>query len=106
MYWSTLRFVAAGVMALTVTACGDIPTVTAPTPMPVLRLFGVVSEMTAGGIAPVEGVMIDVASCDPRTRGGCAFDKRVTTNAQGSYIIEGMYPGPAGCGWKRPASSS
>ena len=35
-------------------------------------------------------------SCDPSTRGGCAFDKGVTTNAQGRYIVEGVYPGPAG----------
>jgi hypothetical protein len=59
-------------------------------------LFGVVSEITANGIAPVEGVMMYVAACDPNTGGGCAFDKRVTTNAQGSYRFEGVYAGPAG----------
>ena len=99
MYRSTVRLVAAGIMALTITACGPIPTATAPTPM--FTLFGAVSEMTANGIAPVEGALIDVASCDPRTRGGCAFDKKVTTNAQGRYIVEGMYPGPAWVGLEK-----
>ncbi len=105
MYWSTLRLVAAGVMALTVTGCGDwnrtIPTVTAPTPVPDSRstfaLFGVVSEMTASGIVPLEGALLNVGSCGATVRPGqCKFDKWVTTNAQGAYILEGMYPGAAG----------
>jgi hypothetical protein len=91
-------------MTLTVTACGDgngtIATATAPTPTPAPRstfaLFGVVSEVTANGIVPLEGVLMAVASCEPNTHGGCAFDMRVTTNAQGAYIVEGVYPGPAG----------
>lgn len=37
-----------------------------------------------------------VASCDPNANGGCAFDKRVTTNEHGSYIVEGLYAGAAG----------
>lgn len=104
MYSSTSRLVAAVVMTLTVTACGDgngaIPTATAPTPTPApgstFALFGVVSEVTVNGIVPVEGVLLDVASCDASARSGCAFDKRATTNAQGAYIVEGVYPGPAG----------
>jgi hypothetical protein len=104
---STSRLVAAMVMTLTVAACGDgngtIPTATAPTPTPVLRstfaVFGVVSEVTANGILPVEGVVMDVASCDASAPGGCGgngLTLRVTTNAQGVYIAEGVYPGPAG----------
>lgn len=104
MYSSTSRLVAAVVMTLTVTACGDgngaIPTATAPTPTPApgstFALFGVVSELTANGIVPVEGVTMYVASCDASARGGCAFDKRVTTNTQGAYIVERVYPGSAG----------
>ena len=103
MYSSTSRFVAAVVMTLTVAACGDgIGTATAPTPMAASRstfaLFGVVSEVTANGIVPVEGVMMDVASCDASARGGCGRNgstSSVTTNAQGAYIVEGVYPGPA-----------
>jgi len=93
-------------MTLTVTACGDgngtIPTATAPTPMPAPRstfaLFGMVSEVTANGIVPVEGVGIQVMSCDPSIRGGCGGSGTilgVTTNGKGAYIIEGVYPGPA-----------
>ena len=101
---STSRLVAAVVVTLTVAACGDgngtIQTATAPTPTPAPRstfaLFGTVSEMTANGIVPVAGVMMEVASCDASARSGCAFDKRATTNAQGAYIIEGVSPGPAG----------
>jgi hypothetical protein len=109
MYSSISRLVAAVVMTLTVAACGDgtgtIPTATAPTPIPNPRstfaLFGVVSEVTANGIVPVEGVVIDVSSCEASPYGGCGnpfrpFDMRVTTNAQGTYIVEGVYPGPAG----------
>jgi hypothetical protein len=113
MYSSTSRLVAAVVMTLTVTACGDgngtIPTATAPTPTPAPRstfaLFGVVSEVTANGIVPVEGVLMDVASCDASARGGCGGNGstlRVTTNAQGAYIAEGVYPGPAGVWVDKP----
>jgi hypothetical protein len=93
-------------MALAVTACGDgnriHPTVAAPSPIPILAprptfaLFGVVSEITANGIAPVEGVLMHVSPCDPNTNGGCAFDKGGTTNAQGSYRVEGVFAGAAG----------
>jgi hypothetical protein len=104
---STSRLVAAMVMTLTVAACGDgngtIPTATAPTPTSDPRstfaLFGVVSEVTANGIVPVEGVMMDMASCDASARGGCGGNGStlsVTTNAQGAYIVDGVYPGPAG----------
>lgn len=104
MYSFTSRLVAAAVMSLTVTACGDgngaIPTATAPTPRPApgstFALFGVVSEVTANGIVPVEGVRLDVASCDGIALIGCPFDKGATTNAQGAYIVEGVYSGPAG----------
>ena len=73
-------------------ACGDgnepIQTATAPTPTPDPRatfvLFGVVSEVTASGNIPLGGVVLDVASCGPTARRGCAFDKRVTTDAQGA----------------------
>ena len=73
MYPSTLRLVAAMVMTLAVAACGDrngpLPTATAPTPTSGsainFALFGVVSEMTANGIVPVEGVMMQVC---PATR--------------------------------------
>jgi hypothetical protein len=107
MYSPISRCVAALVMTLTVAACGDgngtIPTATAPTPTPAPRstfaLFGVVSEVTATGIAPVGGVVLDVASCDMSARSGCGNNTstfNVTTNAQGAYIVEGVYPGPAG----------
>ena len=70
MYSYTSRLAAAVVMTLTFAACGDgngtIPTVTAPTPTPAPRstfaVFGVVSEVTANGIVPVEGVGIQVMS--------------------------------------------
>ena len=105
MYF-TSRLVAAVAMTLTVTACGDgngtIPTATAPTPMPALRstfaLFGMVSEVTANGIVPVEGVMVQVMSCDPSTSGGCGGNGlilRGTTNAQGAYIVDGVFSGAA-----------
>ena len=104
MFSSTSRLVAAMVMTLTVAACGDgngaIPTATAPTPTPAPRstfaLFGVVSEVTASGVVPMEGVGVQVMSCDPRTRGGCGGNGlilNVTTNALGAYIVEGVYPG-------------
>jgi hypothetical protein len=109
MYSSTSRLVAAVVMTLTVAACGDrngtFPSATAPTPTPAPRstfaLFGVVSEVTANGIVPVEGVLIDVSSCEASRYGGCGnpfkpFDMRVTTNVQGTYIVEGVYRGPVG----------
>ena len=91
-------------MTLTLAACGDgngtIPTATAPTPTPAPRstfaLFGVVSEVTANGIVPMEGVGIQVMSCDPSVRGGCGGNGSivgVTTNAHGAYIVEGVYPG-------------
>jgi hypothetical protein len=104
MYSFTSRLVAAVVMTLTVTACGDgngtIATATAPTPTPAPRstfaVFGVVSEVTAGGVVPMEGVGVQVMSCDPSTRGGCGGNGlilRVTTNTHGAYIVEGVYPG-------------
>jgi len=107
MYSSTLRLFTAGIMAVTIAACSDgtatLQTVVGPTPIPaeapgprpIFALSGIVSEMTANGVAPVEGVTIAVASCVVPLR-ECAFDKRVTTDAQGSYIVDGMYPGPAG----------
>jgi len=112
MYRSTLKLVATGVMAFTVTACADgntsTPTVTAPTPIPApavwstFTLFGVVSEETPSGVAAVEGVMMHVAACDPNAGGGCAFDKRVTTDAQGRYEVEGVYAGAAGVWLEKP----
>jgi hypothetical protein len=92
------------VMTLTVAACGDgngpVPTATAPSPTTAPRstfaLFGVVSEVTATGIVPVESVGIQVMSCDPSTRGGCGGNGLIsggTTNAQGGYIVDGVYPG-------------
>ena len=106
MYSSTSRLVAAVVMTLTVAACGDgngpVPAATAPTPTTAPRstfaLFGVASEMTPTGIVPVEGVMMQVMSCDPSTRGGCGGNGLIsngTTNAQGAYIVDGVYPGAA-----------
>jgi hypothetical protein len=61
-------------------------------------LFGVVSEVTANGIVPVEGVMMQAMSCDPSTRGGCGGNGLIlsgTTNVQGAYIVDGVYPGAA-----------
>jgi hypothetical protein len=65
-------------------------------------LFGIVSEETPNGVAPLEGVMMHVAACDPNTGGGCAFDKRVTTDAQGRYVVEGVYAGAAGVWLEKP----
>lgn len=112
MYRSTRKLVAAGIMVLTVTACADgnrsTSSVTAPTPIPApavrstFALFGVVSEETPNGVAPLEGVMIHVAACDPNAGGGCAFDKRVTTDAQGGYVVEGVFAGAAGVWLEKP----
>jgi hypothetical protein len=103
--YSTSRLVAAVVVTLTVAACGDgngpIPSATAPTPAPAARstfaLFGVVSEVTANGNIPVEGVYLQVMQCDPRERYACGYGPilNVTTNAKGAYIVDGVYPGPA-----------
>jgi len=102
MYSSNPRLVAAVVMTLTVAACGDgngpVPTATAPTPTPAPRstfaLFGSVLEVAANGLVPMEGVVVDVVSCEATIRGGCGNSSTsVTTNAQGSYIVEGVYPG-------------
>ena len=103
MYSSASRLVAAMVMTLAVTACGDgVRIATAPTPTPAARstfaVFGMVSEVTPNGIVPVEGVGLTVASCDASAPGGCGKNGSlltVTTNAQGGYIAEGVYPGPA-----------
>ena len=112
MYRSTLKLVVAGVMALTATACAEgnrsTPTVTAPTPIPApavrstFTLFGVVSEETPNGVAPLEGVMMHVAACDPNTGGGCAFDRSATTDAHGRYVVEGVYAGAAGVWLEKP----
>jgi hypothetical protein len=104
--YSTSRLVAAVVVTLTVAACGDgngsIPTATAPSPTPAPRstfaLFGVVSEVTANGNVPVEGVELQVMSCAPSVRlacGGHGSILNVTTNAKGAYIADGVYPGQA-----------
>jgi hypothetical protein len=61
-------------------------------------VFGVVSEVTANGNVPVEGVALQVMSCDPSVRlvcGGHGSILNVTTNAKGAYIVDGVYPGPA-----------
>jgi len=106
MHSYTSRLAAAVVMTLTFVACGDgngtIATVTAPTPTPAPRstfaVFGVVSEVTANGIVPVEGVGIQVMSCDPSVRDGCGGNGSilgVTTNGKGDYVVDGVYPGAA-----------
>ena len=106
MYSSTSRLVAAMVMTLTVAACGDgngpVPTATAPTPTTAPRstfaLFGVVSEVTASGVVPMEAVWVQAMTCDPSNRAGCGGNGVIvggTTNAQGAYILEGVYPGAA-----------
>ena len=106
MYSYTSRLAAAVVMTLTFAACGDgngtIPTVTAPTPTPAPRstfaVFGVVSEVTANGIVPVEGGAMQVMSCDPSVRHGCGGNGSilgVTTNGKGDYVVDGVYPGAA-----------
>ena len=103
---STSRLVAAMVMTLTVAACGDgngpVPAATAPTPTTAPRstfaLFGVVSEVTASGVVPMEGVWVQAMTCDPNNRSGCGGNGAIvggTTNAQGAYIFEGVYPGAA-----------
>src|SRR5262245_46440772 len=95
-------------MSLTVATCSDgnrpLPTATAPTPTPAPRstfaLFGSVLEVTANGLVPIEGVLVDVVSCEASTPGGCRNSSRsVTTNAQGSYIVEGVYAGPQNWVW-------
>src|SRR5262245_2301140 len=103
--YSPAVLVAVVVMRLTGAACGNgngpIPTATAPTPAPAARstfaLFGVVSEVTANGNVPVEGVALQVMQCDPRERYACGYGPILngTTNAKGAYIIDGVYPGPA-----------
>src|SRR5688572_18523031 len=106
MYSFTSHRVAVAVMALMVAACGDgngtLPTATAPTPTPPPRstfaVFGVVSEVTASGVVPMEGVGVQVMSCDPSARQGCGGNGSilgVTSNAKGTYIVDGVYPGPA-----------
>ena len=104
MYSSTSRLLAAMAMTLTVAACGDgngpVPTATAPTPTTAPRstfaVFGVVSEVTASGVVPIEGVGVQMASCPPTTRFGCGGNApllNVTTNTLGAYIVDGVYPG-------------
>jgi len=107
MYSSTSRLVAALVMTLTVAACGDgnslVATATSPTPTMTPRstfaVFGVVSEVTASGVVPMEGARVQVMSCDriarPQGCGGDGSILNVATNALGAYIIEGVYPGAA-----------
>ncbi len=112
MYSYTSRLIAAVVMTLTVAACGDgngtIPTATAPTQMPApaptqtpapgstFALFGVVSEMTANGIVPVEGVQVE------------EYDRHqfATTNANGFYRILEVSAGRIGIGFEKEGYQS
>jgi hypothetical protein len=112
MYSSTLRWVAAVVMTLTVAACGDgsgtIPTATAPaptqptapTPTPApgstFALFGVVSEVTANGIVPVGGVQVE------------EYDRHqfAMTDANGFYRILGVSAGRSGVGFEKEGYES
>ena len=104
MYSSTSRLVAAVVMTLTVTACGDgngtIPTATAPTSTPAPRstfaLFGVVSEETANGVMPIEGVQVE------------EYDRHqfARTDANGFYRISGVSPGRVGVGFEKEGYES
>jgi hypothetical protein len=110
MYSSTLRLVAAVVMTLTVTACGDgngtIPTATAPTPttapaptpapVSTFALFGVVSEVTANGVMPIEGVQVEEYHRHQFS----------TTDANGFYHISGVSVGSLGVGFEHEGYQS
>jgi hypothetical protein len=105
MYSSTSRLIAAVVMTLTVIACGGngngtIPTATAPTPTPApgstFALFGVVSEVTANGVMPIEGVQVE------------EYDRHQfsTTDANGFYHISGVSAGRIGVGFEKEGYES
>ena len=111
MYSSTSRLVAAVVMTLTVTACGGdgngtIPTPTAPapitapaptpTPGSTFDLFGVISEVTANGVMPIEGVQVEEYN----------RHQFATTDANGFYRISGVSPGRVGVGFDKEGYES
>jgi hypothetical protein len=93
------------VLALTGIGCSganqSIPA--APSPPPASQtfiLFGVVTEATSSGAAPIAGVQIDVASCPETTQGSCTSGSRSTTSdAQGSYAMPGVYYGGRNTVW-------
>ena len=110
---STSRLIAAVVMTLTVTACGGdgnrtIPTATAPTSTPApaaaptpapgstFALFGVVSEVTANGVMPIEGVQVEEYHRHQFS----------TTDANGSYHISGVSVGTLGVGFEHEGYQS
>ena len=106
---STSRLIAAVVMTLTVTGCGGdgnrtIPTATAPTSTPAptpapgstFALFGVVSEVTANGVMPIEGVQVEEYHRHQFS----------TTDANGSYHISGVSVGTLGVGFEHAGYQS
>jgi hypothetical protein len=68
---------------------------------PTFTLSGVVSEMTASGLTPVEGVQVDGWSCDPAFPGnrpptpsdGCNYGRSLSTTSDrsGRYSLSGVY---------------
>ena len=98
-------------MTLTVTACGGdgsgtIPTATAPTSTPArtptpargstFALFGVVSEETANGVMPIEGVQVE------------EYDRHqfARTDANGFYRISAVSAGRIGVGFDKEGYQS
>jgi hypothetical protein len=110
---STSRLIAAVVMTLAVTACGGdgngtMPTATAPTPTPAaapaptpapgstFALFGVVSEVTANGVMPIEGVQVEEYHRHQFS----------TTDANGFYRISEVSAGRIGVGFEHEGYES
>lgn len=64
---------------------------------PSFTLSGVVSEMTASGLAPIEGILIELFSCDF----GCRHyeDTIATTDKNGFYSLPVRYAGKDNALW-------